>query len=149
MEIKEININNFNHVVPLFDQYRVFYKRASNIATAKSFLNDRLKNEESKIFAAFNGKKAEGFVQLYPSFSSVNLYKSWILNDLFVITEARKKGIAQSLLNRVIEFSKKDGAKTISLETSKVNYLAKKLYAKNGFIHKSIRSKYDLFIYKV
>ena len=33
---------------------------------------------------AFDGDNPIGFVQLYPSFSSVSMMRSWVLNDLFV-----------------------------------------------------------------
>ena len=41
---------------------------------------------------------AVGFVHLYPVFSSVNLTRQWILNDLYV-AEARKLGVGRALRN--------------------------------------------------
>ena len=41
-----------------------------------------------------------GFVNLYPVFSSVNLTRQWILNDLFVVPEARKLGVGRVLMER-------------------------------------------------
>jgi len=38
-----------------------------------------------------------GFAQLYPSFSSVSMKRLWILNDLFVSSEARGKYISYNL----------------------------------------------------
>ena len=50
---------------------------------AKQFIV-RMKNGESVIYLAMDdNNEAMGFVQLYPSFTSVGMNKMWILNDLW------------------------------------------------------------------
>ena len=82
MDIKQIQPGEVIQVVHLFDQYRTFYKQASDMALAQRFLEERLHNNESVIFAAFiemNGTShAAGFTQLYPKYSSVRATKNWI-----------------------------------------------------------------------
>lgn len=41
-------------------------------------------NEESIVFMAFDDNEAIGFVHLYPSFSSVSMKQTWVLNDFYV-----------------------------------------------------------------
>jgi hypothetical protein len=43
-------------------------------------------------------KSAVGFMQLYPSFSSVSMQPIWIVNDLFVVEEARRRGVEAIVL---------------------------------------------------
>lgn len=45
------------------------------------------------VFAVIENGKPLGFTQLYPSFCSVSLKRSWILHDLFVVEQARGRRI--------------------------------------------------------
>ena len=53
------------------------------------FIADRIEREESDIFVALDGDTAGGFVQLYPSFCSVDAAKIYILYDLYVDASVR------------------------------------------------------------
>ncbi|MGW6379661.1 GNAT family N-acetyltransferase [Peribacillus butanolivorans] len=137
MGIQKATLNELDSLTELFDLYRVFYEQTSNLEGAREFLKDRLTNQESVIFMAFDGDNPIGFVQLYPSFSSVSMMRSWVLNDLFVKGNARNKGFGEKLLKAAIAFAKETGAKGVSLETDKDNGNAQKLYDKIGFIRES------------
>jgi GNAT superfamily N-acetyltransferase len=91
----------------LFDSYRQFYKQKSDLKLAEKFISERLKNKQSIIFLAFLNKKAVGFVQIYPSFSSVSTAKILVLNDLYVAAEARKLGVARVLMNKARDYALK------------------------------------------
>ncbi|MDO6739498.1 GNAT family N-acetyltransferase, partial [Wenyingzhuangia sp. 2_MG-2023] len=63
---RSANINDSEKLTKLFDSYRVFYKKESDIENAQKFLSERLTNNDSKIFVAENSEKLLlGFVQLY------------------------------------------------------------------------------------
>lgn len=91
MEIVLAKFEDLEEVSRLFDQYRVFYKKSSNIEAARTFLQERFQKNESTMFVARDQELMVGFTQLYPSFSSVSLKRTWILNDLFVEEPYRKK----------------------------------------------------------
>src|ERR1700741_1515561 len=97
MEIKQITPAESHFVIDLFNEYRVFYNQPSDKNIARDFINQRLTQNESVIFVAFetiDGKtQPVGFTQLYPTYSSVRVTKNWILNDLYVLADFRKKGI--------------------------------------------------------
>jgi ribosomal protein S18 acetylase RimI-like enzyme len=135
--IRQATCNDLEALVDLFDQYRIFYKQKSNTEGAKEFLEERLKREESVIFIAYNDQDPAGFTQLYPLFSSVNMHRTWILNDLYVNENVRGKGIGEALLKKVIKFAEETGAKGLSLETGEDNRIAQKLYEKIGFIRET------------
>jgi len=134
MQIRQINPNEYQLVTHLFDQYRVFYKQTSDIALAKSFIKNRLENNESVIFVAMDGDKPVGFTQLYPLLSSVRATKNWLLNDLYVDNDQRKRGIGKALLQTAYDFAKSHGATFIQLETAVDNYTAQSLYEAVGFV---------------
>ncbi|AMQ06425.1 MULTISPECIES: GNAT family N-acetyltransferase [Sporosarcina] len=133
MSILKATGNDLDSLAELLDLYRVFYQQKSNINGAKEFIKDRLSNEESVIFIAFDENNPIGFVQLYPSFSSVSLKRTWILNDLYVMESVRGKGFGEKLIKKAISFAADTGAKGILLETNVENITAQKLYEKIGF----------------
>lgn len=137
MNIYQATINDLDSLVELFDLYRQFYKQPSNLKGAREFLEELFIKNESVIFMAFDEGKAVGFTQLFPSFSSVSMQRSWVLNDLYVKEAARRKGIAEKLIRRAIAFAEEAGSKGILLETAADNVNAQKLYEKIGFIKES------------
>ena len=83
--------NHLDDLALLFDAYRIFYRKETDITAAKKFLSDRLINNQSVVFMVYDGSRAAGFTQLYPLFSSVNMAAVWLLNDLFVDPVYRRK----------------------------------------------------------
>ena len=105
MQIRKASISDLHLIAPLFNAYRIFYKKDSDLGGADSFIKQRLENNESTIFLAFDdSQNAIGFIQLYPLFSSTRMARLWLLNDLFVDPIARRKGVAKSLLDQAKQF---------------------------------------------
>ena len=138
MQIQRIDTSTLYLVEELFDKYRVFYHQQSDIALARQFLQQRLSNNESIIFAAIDNQNGEiipaGFTQLYPLYSSVRAQKNWILNDLYVEAAYRKQGIGRKLIEAAMQFAMGEGATFIQLETMPDNITAQRLYESIGFI---------------
>ncbi|MBV7506593.1 GNAT family N-acetyltransferase [Bacillus sp. sid0103] len=137
MIIQKATIHDLESLTELFDLYRIFYEQESDREGAREFLKARLVNDESVVFLAVDGSAPVGFVQLYPSFSSVSMMRSWVLNDLYVKKQFRGKGAGEKLIQRAIEFAREGGAKGIMLETGKGNHNAQRLYEKIGFERES------------
>ena len=134
-------------VIPLFDDYREFYEADSNHAAARAFLTERTDRDESVIFVAYARRphQAVGFTQLYPSFSSVSLKRLWILNDLFVHSDARRRGVARALLERARQHALETGAKGLVLNTAVTNTPAQTLYESCGWHREDEFLQYNLF----
>lgn len=137
MNIQKATLNDLDALTELFDLYRLFYEQKSDLKGAKEFLQERLMNEESIAFIAYDEHDAVGFTQLFPSFSSVSMQGSWVLNDLYVKESARRRGVAEKLIKTAIDFAEETGAKGILLETAAGNVNAQKLYEKIGFKRES------------
>ena len=133
MTIIQANIDHLDEVVPLFDAYRVFYKQPSNMASAKTFLKDRIVNKESIIYIAYTNEEAVGFTQLYPLFSSVSMKPMYLLNDLYVKPQHRGKGIGEALINKAKTLCDIKQNKGLALQTATDNP-AQKLYERLGFV---------------
>ncbi|MEM7550941.1 MAG: GNAT family N-acetyltransferase [Bacteroidota bacterium] len=118
----------------LFDSYRVFYRKSSDIESAKTFLSERVKYNDSEIYVAENPeRKLVGFVQLYPLFSSTRMKKLWLLNDLFVDPDARGQGVSVSLIEKAKALVRESNACGMFLETEKTNLIGNNLYPRTGF----------------
>ena len=122
-----------DRIAPLFDAYRQFYKKEPDLAGARAFIGERLQRDESVIFLALAGDKAVGFVQLYPCFSSTAMKRMWILNDLFVLSQARRQGAAQALMERAKQWAIETKADGLWLETAVDNHPAQRLYERLGW----------------
>ena len=132
MRIEKATLKDMEQIIPLFDQYRIFYKQESDINGAKEYLTKRLRKNESVIFLAYHKNKPVAFTQLYPMFSSVSMQPFFVLNDLFVLNDFRNRQIGEALLNRAKEFCMAEGAKGLALETA-IDNPAQKLYEKLGW----------------
>ena len=132
-KISAATLNQLSQLTVLFNQYRIFYGKDSNESACYRFLFERIANNESVIFVAEHNEQSLGFVQLYPSFSSVSLLPTWILNDVYVLSDARRQGIAKALIQRCQEFVQEQQHKALSLETAPTNIAAKALYQQLGF----------------
>ena len=132
--IKEATIENLKQVVDIVMRYRAFYgvdeQRKEDV---ESFMKSRFENRQSKVFIATSeNDEVIGFIQLYPSYSTVSLKPQWILNDFFVEVAYRHKGYGQALMSFVKEYFR-DKAKGFILVTDIDNFTAKSFYEQNGW----------------
>lgn len=120
-------------LAPLFDAYRCFYERPSDPGLAQAFLEKRLGSGESTVFVAEVDGMAVGFVQLYPSFDSVEAGAVWILHDLFVDPDGRGRGVGRGLMEAARRLAVETGAVGLSLATASDNLVAQRLYESLGY----------------
>ncbi len=134
MHVHQATIDDVAQIAPLFDSYRQFYGKPTDLEGARVFLFERFKNCQSIVFVANTGNgDAVGFTQLFPSFSSVSMASALILNDLFVVPEVRRIGVAAELLEAAAQYGRSVGAIRITLSTAVDNGAAKALYVSQGW----------------
>jgi GNAT superfamily N-acetyltransferase len=143
--IRRATAEDLDLIVPLFDAYRQFYRQLSDPDLARSFLGDRIRNNQSVVFLALDSEGvAQGFTQLYPSFSSGLARRIYILNDLFVHPSARRRNIARRLLETAAEFGRQSGAARLGLSTELANSPARALYESAGWLQDKVFCTYML-----
>lgn len=128
----------------LFDRYRRFYGKAPDLDRARRFLADRFRHGESVIFLALDDEAAVGFVQLYPSFSSIGTSRTFVLNDLFVAADRRRSGAGRALVAAAVAHARSVGAAGLSLVTGVENATAQALYEGLGWIRETRFVEYGL-----
>lgn len=133
MNIKRSNINDLNRLAEVFDTYRQHFKQPSELEQVKAFLKARMSNDEAIVYLVETGEEINGFVVLYPSFSSIGLSPIWILNDFYLYSGSNKRQMAKQLLDKISEDCQEAGAIRIEVTTRKENHRLHKLYKEYGF----------------
>ena len=140
----QATLEHLDDIVPLFDAYRVFYKQPSDLEAAREYLQTRLERDECTIFLAYDDARAVGFTLLYATFTSVALKPLVILNDLYVIPEARGSRIGERLIERGAAYARLVGAAFLRLRTANDNFAGQKLYERAGFVRDEVFLTYNL-----
>ena len=135
MKIRQAAIIDLELLIPLFDAYRIFYNKKSDIPGARKFLKERIEKEDAVIFVAqVEEGSLAGFTQLYPLYSSTRMKKLWLLNDLFVDPQYRGQGISKKLIESAKQLVRSSSACALFLETEKSNIVGNNLYPNTGFV---------------
>ena len=145
MSVAQATSADLDDLIWLFAGYLTFYEVPQPAGPVREFLDARLARGDSAIFLARDDEgRAQGFVQLYPLFSSLSLRPAWLLNDLFVSPEARRQGVAEALMNAARAHAEATGACGLQLETARSNRVAQALYEKLGYVRDEVFHTYWL-----
>lgn len=144
-DISRATLSDLAELHGLVEKYRAFYKQPENDKT-RSYLEQRLNNDEAVVFIARIDGVAIGFTLLYPTFSTVSLSNIWLLNDLYVDESARGKGIASQLMDVAEAAAKDAGATRVFLRTANDNLPAQALYEGRNWVKDEVFRRYDLVL---
>ena len=118
----------------LFDEYRQFYQLPTDVEKATVYLKDRLRAGESVVLvAADEAGQLLGFTQLYPTWCSLLAGPVYVLYDLYVAPQARRRGVGRALLTAAAERGRHDGKLRMTLSTAKANLEAQSVYESLGW----------------
>ncbi len=120
-------------VAPLFDAYREFFAGHHDLAESERFLAERFARDDAVVFVAWHERDAEGFITLYPLWSSWHCRRIWFLSDLYVKESSRGRGIGRRLVERVVAYARETGASSVMVELPRREPHLKDFYAGLGF----------------
>ena len=141
MRIIQASLEHLDQLTPMFVDYREFYNAMPQQEDSKAFLTERLNKQEAIILLAIENDAALGFCLVYPSFSSVLLRPIWILNDMYVIEESRRKQVANTLLQAVAKQARENNAVRLRVSIHASNVIAQRMYESADFLEdKNFRS---------
>lgn len=134
VNVRRAKPGDAERVAPLFDAYRQFYGLAPDPALSCRFIAERLERDESIVLLAQTAEGAAvGFVQMYPTFSSLRAARVLVLYDLYVAPAARRSGVARSLMEAAVAEARTSGAVALTLQTARTNHAAQRLYESLGW----------------
>ncbi len=137
---------HLDDLVPLVDGYRRFYHQPGDVDGARRFMSERLvKGDAHVLLALDDDDHAIGFAQLFPVPSTTSLASRWILNDLFVIPEARRQAPGAPCWKRLAN-AHAHGVSQLMLRTQVDNETAKARYHALGWQRDAVFDTYLLTI---
>lgn len=123
--------HDLDQALPLVVAYRQFYGLESDLPALRTFLRQRLQQQQATLWLALLDGAVAGFALLYPGFSTLSLQRRDLLHDLFVTPQARGTGVGRCLL-QAIQRQMPTGS-SLFLETAHSNHAAQALYRQTGF----------------
>jgi len=143
LDVRRAAIADIDALLPLVSGYRSFYRQRVDERRERAFITQHLANGTSVVFIGWNDARAVGFIQLFPTFSTVHLGPGLILEDLFVEPDARGAGVATQLLDAANAYAREIGAVGMFLETAMDNATAQRVYERNGWHREGLFVKYN------
>lgn len=135
MSVHLASLNDLDELTPLMAAYLTFYEVPRPLPEVRAFLAARLDQSDSVLLLARHADgEAQGFIQLYPLFSSLELRPAYLLSDLYVHPQHRRQGVAQALMQAARGHAEFTGACGLQLETAKTNLAGQALYEKLGYV---------------
>jgi GNAT superfamily N-acetyltransferase len=83
-------------------------------------------------WVAVSGGSLIGFATLYYTYSTLRASRIAVLNDFYLVAEARGSGAAKQLFEACADFCREQGFPVMSWETAKDNYRAQRFYEQMG-----------------
>ncbi len=123
----------FDQVAALFDDYRVHYGRPSSPQTTRSWLHEQVTQHRLTVAAAIRPDEVRGFITATITPASLMLGTAWSIRDLYVAPNHRRTGIANALVQHIVQDARAAGAHRVSLQTETDNIPALRLYGNIGF----------------
>ncbi|MBP1933738.1 GNAT family N-acetyltransferase [Ammoniphilus resinae] len=133
--IRPARKTDIDHLLDMIVQYIVdFYNRPKpDERLLMELVNQLLENPASGIqFVAEEDGKLLGFATLYFSFSTLQVKRMAILNDLFVLPDARGRKLGEKLFQTCLSYIRENDFAYMTWETAKDNKVARALYNKMG-----------------
>lgn len=134
LEIGPVSAAEYERLLPLIAAYQRFYEVAEvraerNRAFFRRFLAP---SEDGLLLGARGAGRLLGYACLYWHFSSTRACETVLLNDLFVVPEARGGGVGRALIEASREVARERGAASLQWQTAPDNHAAQRLYDATG-----------------
>ena len=123
----------FAGAAELFDDHRRHYGANPARQAVETWLRDLLITDRIRLYVAGPGDSVDGFCSVAVVPAALTLRTLWLVRDLYVRAEARRRGVAAALLGEVAGAARAEGAHRLSLQTESDNERALHLYARAGF----------------
>ena len=135
MNVHEVLEEDLGEVLPLMRAYCDFYgvspSDADLMSMSRALLSDPA-GEGVQLIARDESRRALGFATVFWTWSTLSASRIGIMNDLFVVTDARGKGVADALIAACAECCRARGAGELCWQTAKDNYRAQGVYERVG-----------------
>ena len=132
--IEPITQAQLEQLLPLIAAYQRFYEvedvdEERNRAFFTRFIAP---SNDGLLLGAWRANELLGYACLYWHFTSLVPAETVLMNDLFVVTEARGQGVGRALIEASASVARKRGAHHLEWATAPDNKTAQRLYDATG-----------------
>ena len=118
------------HATAILDEYRQHYGANPAPGAVATWLREQIASRRTRVYLAGT---VDGICTVAVAPAALSLRTVWLVRDLYVRPEARRRGVARALLTAVTDEARAGGAHRLSLQTESANVRAIELYARSGF----------------
>jgi GNAT superfamily N-acetyltransferase len=135
LEIVTVGEADLAALLPLMRGYCEFYEAApadeALLAMSRALIADP--DCEGVQFIAYDEeRRALGFATIFWMWSTTQAARIGLMNDLFVLPEARGRRIGERLITRCVDAVRERGGATLQWQTALDNFTAQRLYDRVG-----------------
>jgi len=135
-QIVPLTAEQMDALLPLIAAYQRFYEVEDvdderNRAFFSTFLDP---SERGSLLGAWSDGELVGYACLYWTFTSLIPAETVLLNDLYVVPEARGQGIGRALIKASAAVARDRGAARLTWMTAQDNERAQRLYDTTGAV---------------
>jgi ribosomal protein S18 acetylase RimI-like enzyme len=131
MKIALIGEADLPELLPMMRAYCDFYEVAPSAddleALARALISDP-QGEGVQLIARGDGGEPLGFATVYWSWQTLTAARAGVMNDLFVVPDARGQGVGRALIEECRRRARDRGATQLVWETAPDNETAQRLY---------------------
>jgi GNAT superfamily N-acetyltransferase len=131
IEVAPVEADEYEALLPLIAAYQRFYEVDDvDDERNRSFFRRFLAPSEDGELLAAREEDGEilGYACLYWTFSSTRAVETVLMNDLFVMPEARGRGVGRALIEASADVARERGAGWLEWATAPDNHTAQRLY---------------------
>jgi GNAT superfamily N-acetyltransferase len=137
MDISRVGESDLPQVLPLMRAYCDFYAvnpSDDDLMSLARALIAHPEREGVQLIARDGGGRAIGFATVCWTWSTLSASKIGVMNDLYVVSEARGTGVADALIAECSTLCRVHGARELAWQTAKDNYRAQAVYDRVGAV---------------
>lgn len=135
LEIALVAEGDLDDLLPLMrsycDFYRVHPRDDQLLALARALIADP-RMEGVQLLARGAGSVALGFATVFWTWSTLSASRIGVMNDLFVVPQARGLGVGEALIEACLGLCRDRGASSLGWQTARDNHRAQRLYERVG-----------------
>lgn len=134
MRIEPVTSLTIAEVLRLVGDYQRFYCTEPDGERNRAHFSRLLEDPALGVqfLALGDGDAALGFATLYFPLSSVSARAQCLMNDLYVVPEARGQGVGRALIERCRQYARALGYAELYWQTEQSNVAAQRLYESMG-----------------
>lgn len=134
LEIAPVQTEELEQLLPLIAAYQRFYEveEIDDERNRGFFRRFLAPSEDGLLLGARRDGRLRGYACLYWHFSSLEACESVLMNDLFVVEDARGEGVGRALIEAAAEVARERGAPFVEWSTAPDNRTAQRLYDSTG-----------------